>query len=45
MEGLLGKIGSNREACSQSLNIAYGFYATIMVFRDSLDLSSLDMKL
>lgn len=43
--GLLGKIGSNRELCPPSLNIAYGFYGTVIASHDSLHLSSLDMKL
>lgn len=42
---ILGKIGSNREARSQSLNMVYGFYGIVMVSHDFLHPSSLDMKL
>lgn len=42
---VLEKIGSNREACSQSLNMAYGFYGIVMVSHDFPHPSSLDMKL
>lgn len=42
---ILGKIGSNRGVCSQSLNMAYGFYEIVMVSHDFLHPSSLDMKL
>lgn len=40
-----GTFRSNRGAGSQSLNIAYGFYVIVVVSHDSLNLSSLDMKL